>query len=128
MYRASSRIYVPKVEYDKSKPHAIIEWTEKQLTEEMAKEIVEVALSMTGDDYGWRNIWEIFKCYAPGFRLVKKPKEDVNRAKAYVCSTLVAYSFRKIYGDPCPNLSDTRTAPSDIAQSAMFHYLFTIGI
>jgi hypothetical protein len=128
VYRADSTIFVPTVEYDRAKPHAVIEWSEKHLTEEMAREIVGIALSMTGDDYGWRNIWEIFKCYAPGFRLVKKPKADVNGAKAYVCSTLVTYSFRKIYGDPCPNLSDTRTAPADIAQSAMFHYLFTIGL
>ena len=31
-----------------------------------------------------------------------------------------------LFKSPCPNLSDKRTSPADIAQSALFDYLFTI--
>ena len=124
VYRADACIHVPTVKWDGK---VSIKWDEKEFTDKLAREVVDIALGMTGDDYGWRNIWEIAKYYLPGIRLLRRPKSDLNEAKAYVCSTLVTYSFRKIYEDPCPNLSDTRTTPADIAQSALFHYLFTIG-
>ncbi len=127
VYRPTSHIYVPYVAFDESTRKVSIEWKEKEFDDSTARAVVETALDLTGMEYGWRNIWEIFKVYAPGLRLLRKPKPDTNGARAYVCSTLVTYSFRKNYADPCPNLSDTRTAPADIAQSALFNYLFTIG-
>lgn len=128
IYRPAASIYVPKVTYDEGDLHASIGYEEKKFNETTARAVVETALDLTGTEYGWINIWEIFKAYAPGWRLVRKPKSDVNGARAYVCSTLVTYSFRKNYADPCPNLSDIRTAPADIAQSALFNYLFTISV
>lgn len=128
VYRPASTVFIPSVKYDAGSPHASIGWKENKFDEATARAVVETALDLTGTEYGWRNIWEIFKTYAPGLRLLRKPKQDVNGARAYVCSTLVTYSYRKNYTDPCPNLSDTRTTPADIAQSALFNYLFTIGV
>jgi len=128
VYRTDSCIHIPEVEYSPSKSHASIEWVEKHFDEEAAHKVVEIALDMTGDPYGWRNIWEMGKLFIPGFRLLRSEKPDINGLRAYVCSTVITYSFRKVYADPCPNLSDTRTTPADIAQSALFHYLFTIGV
>ena len=105
-----------------------VDWTLARFNEEKAKKVTSTALSLTGQPYGWKNIWEIFKGYAPGFRLMYRPKNgDDTLSQAYVCSTVVTYSYRINYADPCPNLSDARTTPADIAQSALFHYLFTIG-
>lgn len=102
-------------------------WRTKILTDEIRKDITKTALSLTGTSYGWKSIWEIFKSYAPFFRIITRPKNgDESVADAYVCSTVVTYSYRMNYEDPCPNLSDKRTSPADIAQSALFDYLFTI--
>lgn len=104
-----------------------VDWNLQRFNDQTARKITSTALSLTGQPYGWRNIWEIFKGYAPGFRLIYRPKNgDDTISQAYVCSTVVTYSYRINYADPCPNLSDARTTPADIAQSSMFHYLFTI--
>lgn len=125
VYRPNKYVYVPTVHDDGDE--FSIEWERKHFSNEVAHDVTKIALDITGQKYGWKNIWEIAKCYLPGFRLWRKPKPDSDIARAYVCSTLVTYSYRKAYIDPCPNLSDSRTTPADIAQSALFHYMFTLG-
>ena len=121
VYRASPEIMIPHRNGD-------LTWKKKYLDDATKKRITKTALKITGSDYGWSNIWGIFKGYAPGFRLLKTNKNgDEDIAKAYVCSTVPVYSYRINYYDPCPNLSDARTTPTDLAQSALFHYMFTIG-
>ncbi len=125
VYRPNKYVYVPTV-YANNGDFSI-DWERKHFSNKVAHEVTGIALSVTGQKYGWRNIWEIFKCYFPGFRLWRKPKPDDEIVQAYVCSTLVNYSYRQAFVDPCPNLSDSRTTPADIAQSALFHYIFTLG-
>jgi len=135
VYRAEPYLFVPKVgeiskklvEKDTESGYDI-SWERRILGDTRKAAITDTSLDLTGTPYGWGNIWEIFKGYAPGMRLVYSSKNgDDSISQAYVCSTVVTYSYRINYGDPCPNLSDKRTTPADIAQSSMFHYLFTIG-
>jgi len=104
-----------------------INWHTTTLTDEIRSNITRTALFLTGTSYGWKSIWEIFKGYAPFFRLITRSKNgDDVVAEAYVCSTVITYSYRMNYEDPCPNLSDKRTSPADIAQSTLFEYIFTL--
>lgn len=119
VYRPISKMVIPSLDGDK----------ELELTPEIAKRITKTARGLTGSEYGWKNIWEIFKGYAPGLRMFYRDKNgDETVSHAYVCSTLVTYSYRIHYFDPCPNLNDKRTTPADIAQSSLFNYMFTIGV
>lgn len=126
VFRAKPKVFAPKVSVGPVKPGVVYE--SRNLTYEVKRQIVETGLKMTGTGYGWANIWGIFKAYAPFARIVmrKPPIDDSVESKAYVCSTLVTYSYRKHYADPCPNLNDDRTTPDDISRSALFDYLFTI--
>lgn len=125
VYRVNKYIYVPEVV--KNNGTFTVSWEKKVFGEKEANSVVDIGLSLTGSSYGWQNIWEILKCYAPFYRLLRKHKGDEEIVRAFVCSTLVTYSYRKVYVDLCPNLSDTRTTPADIAQSGLLHYMFTIG-
>lgn len=125
VYRPNKCVYIPEVY--KNNGDFSVTWQKKIFGAARANDVTNIALELTGTEYGWKNIWEIVKCHAPFFRLLRKEKEDKDIDRAYVCSTLVTYSYRKAYLDPCPNLSDDRTTPADIAQSALFHYMFTIG-
>lgn len=125
VYRPNKYMYVPTVKANNG--GFDVEWERIHFNKTVAENVTRTAASITGQKYGWRNIWEIAKCYLPFFRLYRRPKGDDAIARAYVCSTLVTYSYRKNFIDPCPNLSDGRTTPADIAQSALFHYMFTLG-
>ena len=121
VFRASPVIWTPIV-------NDTVQWVEKKFTSDVANNITDMALSLTGTDYGWRTIFEIGKGYMPFYRLVYKSKNgDETISRAYVCSTLVTYTYRTYYEDPCPNLNDTRTTPGDLAQSALFSYIFSLG-
>lgn len=128
VYRSQPYIYTPKVERNGKFD---IFWKIKHLSENTKKDIANTALELTGQPYGWGNIWEFCKCYLPLIhllQLVKKKKvEDNVVPKNFVCSTVVTYAYRKHYKDPCPNLSDVKTSPADLAQSSLFNYMFTIG-
>lgn len=125
VYRVNKYIYVPTV--IKNNGTFTVRWDKRVFGPKRASQITDIALELTGSEYGWRNIWEIFKCYTPFLRLMQKTKGDEEIARAFVCSTLITHSYRKVYADLCPNLSDTRTTPADIAQSGLLHYMFTIG-
>lgn len=124
-------VYRPKSEFvswesDKNEDFSVkkVKYT---FTNEVAEHIIDTAMDLTGTDYGWKNIWEIFKGYCPGYRLIYRRKNgDDEISKAYVCSTLVTYAYRINFIDPCPNLRDSKTKPSDLAQSMLFDYIFTI--
>ena len=121
IYRANTEIVVPVFNKDGISSEHLY------LNDEVKKSITKSALKITGSSYGWSNIWNIAKGYAPFFRLIKSGKNgDDDIAKAYVCSTASVYSYRLNYYDPCPNLSDARTTPGDLARSSLFHYMFTM--
>lgn len=127
-------VYRPKPEFwhghiDTNSGKAV--WEKKVLSEETKHNITNTALELTGQPYGWGNIWEFCKCYLPLLHLVKLFKKngtnDHKMPKNFVCSTVITYSYRKYYADPCPNLADSRTSPADISRSALFDYMFSIG-
>ena len=79
VYRASPEIQVPSFNGEN------VVWQPRYLDFDTANKISETALSITGQRYGWDNIWNIFKGYAPFFRLLRKNKnEDYTLSKAYV--------------------------------------------
>ena len=94
--------------------------------EDTAKEVTDVMLQLTGLPYGWKNIWKLAKHYLPFARLAKQNIKDDDPMNVFVCSTAVAYAFRKAYIDPVPYLADSAVMPADLARSALFKYQFTI--
>lgn len=128
VYRAQPYVYRPHVEKNGKFD---IDWQRTSFTNQVKKDIADVALELTGQPYGWGNIWEFCKCYLPGLHLLqlirKKKIDDGKIPKTFVCSTVITYAYRKHYKDPCPNLSDVQTSPADIAQSSLFNYMFTLG-
>jgi len=95
--------------------------------EDTAKEVTDVMLQLTGLPYGWKNIWKLAKHYLPFARLAKQNIKDDDPMNVFVCSTAVAYAFRKAYIDPVPYLADSAVMPADLARSALFKYQFTIS-
>ena len=95
--------------------------------EDTAKEVTDVMLQLTGLPYGWKNIWKFAKHYLPFARLAKQNIKDDDPMNVFVCSTAVAYAFRKAYIDPVPYLADSAVMPADLARSALFKYQFTIS-
>lgn len=123
VYRAASKVTVPNFDGEK------ITLVEKEFTNDIAKKITDDASALTGSEYGWKNIWKMFRAYAPLIRLWRRKKQieqEVENVEAFVCSTLVAWTYRRHYMDPCPNIPDEFTNPADIASSSLFNYLFTL--
>jgi hypothetical protein len=98
-----------------------------ELTEDIAGNIVDIMIKNTGLPYGWKNFWKLGKHYVPFLRLAKQNMKDDDPADVFVCSTAVAYAFRKAYIDPVPYLADAAVMPADLARSALFKYQFTIS-
>lgn len=102
--------------------------TNLEFSDDTALAITSTARHITGKPYGWNNIWGIFKTYAPFIRLLYAGKEssDDKEANAFVCSTVVAHSYRRHFTDLCPTLPDDVTTPSDLPRSGLLRYMFTI--
>jgi hypothetical protein len=77
--------------------------------------------------YGWNIIFKLSKAYLPFARLAEGNMKDDSGSDIFVCSTAVAYAYRKYYIDPVPYLADNSVKPADLARSALFNYQFTIG-
>ena len=93
----------------------------------MADSVTDVMIKLTGLPYGWKNIWKLARHYIPFARLAKQNIKDDDPMNVFVCSTAVAYAFRKAYVDPVPYLADSAVMPADLARSALFKYQFTIS-
>jgi len=98
-----------------------------ELTENVAGNITDVMMKNTGLPYGWKNFLKLGKHYVPFFRLAEQNMKDDDPSDVFVCSTAVAYAFRKVYADPVPYLADSAVMPADLARSALFKYQFTIS-
>lgn len=122
VYRALPTISIPKFDGN------TVTVENKIFTDEIAEKIVDDAEALTGSSYGWKNIFKMFLAYFPVIRffLHRKPHDKVSDVEAFVCSTLVSYTYRKHYIDPCPGIPDEYTNPTDIANSSLFTYLFTL--
>lgn len=94
------------------------------------KSVTRTMRSLTGMPYGWKRIWWFIKSYAIGSRffynLEDLTSDEIRDIIYPVCSTAVAYSFAVNGFDLIHEKSDEWTQPSDIAQSPLTSYLFTI--
>ena len=97
-----------------------------EFTEETATKDSNTMIELSGLPYGWRNIWKLAKHYLPFCRLAKQNIKDDDPTSVFVCSTAVAYAYRKAYVDPVPYLADSAVTPADLARSSLFQYQFTI--
>ena len=89
--------------------------------------ITDTMIELTGLPYGWKNIWKLAKHYLPFYRLAPQNMKDDDPMNVFVCSTAVAFAYRKSYIDPVPYLADSAVMPADLARSALFKYQFTIS-
>ena len=96
-------------------------------SESVAKQVSDVMIDLTGLPYGWKNFMKLAKHYLPFCRLAQQNIKDEEPTNVFVCSTAVAYAYRKAYIDPVPYLADTAVTPADLARSALFKYQFTIS-
>ena len=96
---------------------------------EVAQEITKEMNSLTGNKYSWWTIVKFAKGLLPFTRLFSNNYsfDDTKVSDGFVCSTSIAYAYRKFGFDLIPMLSDGYTAPPDLARSAVLQYLFTIG-
>ena len=108
---------------------SLIEYGDERygLTEEISDRVTDIMIKNTGLPYGWKNFWKLGKHYVPFLRLAKQNMKDDDPTDVFVCSTAVAYAFRKAYIDPVPYLADAAVMPADLARSALFKYQFTIS-
>lgn len=105
-----------------------VKYIDREFSPEIAKEITGTVIRLTGQNYGWYNIWKIVQYYIPILRLTRERSlKDTLEATIFVCSTAVAHAFRKHYYDPVNFVPDDITTPVDLSRSPIFNYLFTIG-
>jgi hypothetical protein len=123
VFRPLSSVSFQKMNEDKT-----ITTVNKTYTNEMAHSMTQDIISWTGQEYGWKNIFQMFSRFLPGIRLLRgQDTNDEDVARAKVCSTAVAIALRKEYMDPVPYLADDRVSPADLARSPLLQYLFTIN-
>lgn len=129
VFRAMSCVEIPFVDYCEKKGHEGLNISSKQknFTEQVALNITSEMDRLTGLPYGWDIIWKIAGSYLPFKRLAENNIKDDEPNSVFVCSSAVAYAFRKNYIDLVPYLADSSTKPADIARSPILQYLFTIG-
>lgn len=99
---------------------------EHHFTDEVAHDITDVMQGLTGLPYGWKNFLKLGGHYLPFCRLAEQNIKDDDPTDVFVCSTAVAYAYRKAYLDPVPYLADNAVTPADLARSCLFEYKFTI--
>jgi hypothetical protein len=94
------------------------------------KAVTHTMRRLTGLPYGWRRMWWFAKRYMAGIRLfydLEDLTSDDTKDIVYpVCSTAIAYSFNHNCFDLMHNKGDEWTKPSDVSESTLLHYLFTI--
>lgn len=98
----------------------------KSFNSQVAVATTSTMIDLTGLPYGWKNFWKLLKHYIPFVRLAKQNMKDKDPMNVFVCSTAVAFAFRKNYVDPVPYLADSSVMPADLARSALFSYQFTL--
>ena len=96
------------------------------LSDSIRSELTTIMIGLSGLPYGWKNIWKLVKHYLPFCRLAPQNMKDDDPLSVFVCSTAVAYAYRRAYVDPVPYLADSAVTPPDLARSALFEYQFSI--
>ena len=92
--------------------------------------VTSIMRKMTGLPYGWRRIRWIAQHKIPFLRLfysLESVVDDGNKQPIYpVCSSAVAYAFSQVNYDLTHHRADEYMEPSDVARSALLHYVFTL--
>ena len=125
IFRVSRLISYPQF----NKTTGLVEQTTKEFTPEIASNITRTAKEHVHrkEGYSWNIIWKIAGIFIPLYRLFVNRNPIIEEdTKNFVCSTFVAYSYRKNFIDLVPGISDEYTQPGDIGRSSHLNYLFTI--
>jgi hypothetical protein len=92
--------------------------------------VCQTMRNLTGLPYGWRRIFWFIKSYLFGLRfcydLEDLTSDELEKLIYPVCSTAIAYSFNKCGFKLLHQLADEWTQPSNLANSPLTNYLFTI--
>ena len=128
VYRVSSPITFPFLHISgNGSPKYNIEEIQLTFDSQVAYNIIQEGKSLLGKNYGWINIWKIAKMYIPIFRLFTNSNRE-NIIQEMVCSTFVAWCYKRHYIDLVPNVTNSLTTPADIARSSILNYLFSLTI
>lgn len=128
VFRPFQKIIVPTVKInDNNEPYN--SFLTYDFNMNVAKNITKTACDLLGVEYSWWTIMKMAGTYLPFIRLksLYKTDDEYFKTHAFVCSTLVTFSYRKNFIDPVRFLSDRYTTPGDLARSAVFHKLFGIS-
>jgi hypothetical protein len=119
--------------------HPIIEYTHNKdfylsydthiFNQKTANKIIETAKSLIGIHYSWSTIFKMARTYIPFARLwtdIHINDDEWHDSHSFVCSTLIAYCYRKHFLDPVPFLADRFTSPGDLGRSGILFKLFSI--
>jgi hypothetical protein len=97
-------------------------------TEETAKNITYEAHKFIGKKYNWSLIFYISLWYIPIVRLfLNSLSMDRDNASSFICSSFIAFLWRKHFVDLVSNLDDDHTKPGDIARSPLLEKLYTLS-
>ena len=107
---------------DNGNPQHVTKIADKNTRDYMISQM----LTLTGSNYGWKNIWKIVKHYLPFLRLMKPKTKDEDISDLHICSSAVSYCIRTSFDDPVPFLPDHMVTPSDLSRSPLIKYQFTI--
>ena len=103
-----------------------VELHKNQLTQTKVDKILEFCRSLVGLSYSYKLIFNMMLAYIPGFRLIINRDYKENGPTGFVCSTLIARSYRRYYVDLVNGITDEFTSPTDITRSKYLNYLFTL--
>lgn len=96
--------------------------------EKTAKIITNNAKIFIGKKYNWGLIFYIAMHYIPIVRLFINVMSPENKeVKSFICSSFIAYLWRKHFVDLVVNLDDGYTKPGDIARSPLLEKLYTLS-
>lgn len=111
-------VYLTKTGFTDTINYRFSKLTAKMITKDIKKII--------GKKYRYTILFNMFKNLLPFYRFkITKDIQD-GEPKKMVCSTLIAYFYRKYFLDLVPFASDYDVAPGDIARSSLVNYLFTV--
>lgn len=126
VFRLNQYVNVPVYNKDRN----IVEYEHKEYGVLTRRAIADTMWSLTGKDYSWTRIWRLSKYHIPILRFFQRTStNDIAESPeeaSMVCSTAVAYCFRKNGVDLVPNLSDFEVDPSTLSRSPLINYLFTL--
>lgn len=128
IFRTSQKLKIPYIEsppvINAEKP--IIVYQELEFTANVKERILQDALTIIDNNYGYANVIKIFLTFVPFIRLFTHKDTPQKNPKSFVCSTLVDFCYYKNWVDLCYGINSSYVTPADISNSSILNYLFTI--